>query len=268
MKYLSDKSREKGYRYRYVFYVASVVLISFFWVTVKLFSFPILEPVVVSYNEVKLTLAKIPQFFSTYTTTRETLVAKNKTLEVTIENLENEIAERDAKLKELGVTESELGSVSGAVVVMYPLVRDISKIYSTILLSKGFKDGVEKDAYVYVRGLQPVCVIKEVYTSTSLCELLSSSGIVTEAVIEGEGSSTPIIVTLVGRGGGTFLGDVPRDTPINHGDKVMLKSDHSMVIGNVVDVLHNNQDTSWHVFVRGAYNPVSSSIFYLRKSNI
>jgi flavin reductase (DIM6/NTAB) family NADH-FMN oxidoreductase RutF len=49
------------------------------------------------------------------------------------------------------------------------------------------------------------------------------------------------------------------------GDKVVMKSDHSMTLGTVVDVLHNNQDTSWHVFVRGAYNPITSSIFYLRK---
>jgi cell shape-determining protein MreC len=148
---------------------------------------------------------------------------------------------------------------------MYPLMTDVTRLYSTVLLSKGFKDGVEKDAYVYVRGMQPVCVIKEVYTSTSLCELISASGIKTDVVIEGGASST-IAITLLGRGGGVFLGDVARDTPVSKGDKVYLKSNPSMLLGTVVDVLNNNQDTSWRIFVNGAYNPVTSSIFYIRKS--
>lgn len=266
MTYLSGKNRKGKSRFGYLVYVGVVLLLTIFWVGFKAYTYPVFEPVVRSYTEIKNELGNIPQFFSTYTTSRKTLVEKSKALEVTVENLENELAEKDAKLKEYGVTTSELGDISGSVIVMYPLMEDITRIYSTLLLSKGFKDGVEKDSYVYVRGLQPVCTIKEVYTSTSLCELISSAGLVTEAVIEGkDASSTSIVITLVGRGGGTFLGDVARDTPVEIGDKVVLKSDHSMTIGNVVDVLHNNQDTSWHVFVRGAYNPVTSSIFYLRK---
>lgn len=266
MTYLSGKSRKSKEKYGYAVYAGIVLLVAFFWVGVKASAYPVFEPVVKYYANIKYSVKSIPEFFSTYTTSRSTLVAKTKTLEVTIENLENQIAEKDAKLEELGMSKSELGDISGSVLTMYPLMEDVTRIYSTILLSKGFKDGVEKGEYVYVRGLQPVCMIKEVYTSTSLCELMSSSGIVTEAVIIGEASTTPISITLLGRGGGAFLGDVARDTMVASGDKVVLKSDHSMTIGKVVDILHNNQDTSWHVFVRGAYNPVTSSVFYLRKN--
>lgn len=266
MTYLSGKTRKGKGKSGYFVYVGLVVLLTFFWVGFKMSAYPLFEPVVKSYAGMKTEIGRIPEFFSTYTTSRTALVEKSKALEVTVENLENEVAEKDAKLKELGMTATELSDMSGAVIVMYPLMDDITRIYSTLLLSKGFKDGVDKDEYVYVRGLQPVCVIKEVYTSTSLCELLSASGVVSEAVIEGdEASSTPISITLLGRGGGAFLGDVARDTPVSIGDKVVLKSDHTMTIGSVVDILHNNQDTSWHVFVRGAYNPITSSIFYIRK---
>lgn len=217
------------------------------------------------YAITKTAFKDVPEFFYTYTTSRKDLVQRNKNLEIDIEYLENKIAEKDAKLKELNFTIEENGLIpTESKIVMYPLMQDITKIYSTIVLSKGFKDGVEKDMYVYVRGLQPVCIIKEVYNSTSLCELISKSGIVTEVVVKGKASST-IAFTLTGRGGGTFLGDVARDTSIYIGDEVYLKSDPSMKLGNVVNVMNNNQDTSWRIFVNGVYNPVTSSIFYTHK---
>lgn len=264
MTYLSGKTKKRKQFIQYIFYILFFIVVVF-WVSIKNSTYSVFEPVVLGYSSIKNDFKSIPNFFSTYTTSHKTLVEKNKALEITIENLENEIAEKDGKLKEFGlITSNTLVEVSPSTLVMYPLMTDITKIYSTILLSKGFKDGVEKDAYVYVRGLQPVCIIRTVDTSTSLCELLSAGGVVTDAVID-TSSSTAIALTLVGRGGGSFVGDVARDTPVVIGDKVFLKSDQSMSLGTVVDILHNNQDTSWHVFVRGAYNPITSSIFYLHK---
>ncbi len=265
MTYLSGRTNKRKQNLRRLALVGLFVMIIIFWATFKSGLYTFVEPLVLRYSTAKTIFKDIPEFFHTYTSSRKELVQKDKELEVTIEYLENQIAEKDAQLKELSITTDEMGGISSAsIIVMYPLMQDITKIYSTILLSKGYKDGVEKDAYVYVRGLQPVCIIREVYTSTSLCELLSRGGITTEVVARGA-SSTTISFTVNGRGGGTFLGDVARDTPIAIGDEVFLRSDPSMKIGTVVDVMHNNQDTSWRVFVRGAYNPVTSSIFYIHK---
>ncbi len=266
MTYLSGRDQKKK-KIMYIFFpIVFFFFCIMYWVYARGFLYPFFVTVVTKYSSVKYSIMHVPDFFSTYTTSRALLTEKNKTYEITIERLENELAEKNAKLKEFGVISVDLGdSYVSSTIVMYPLVEDITKIYSTILLSKGFKDGVEKDANVYVRGLQPVCSIKEVFTSTSLCELLSASGREVEAVIGSETSSSTIAVTLIGRGGGAFLADVARDTPIVVGDAVFLKSDQSMRIGHVVDVIHNNQDTSWRVFVRGAYNPVTSSTFYIRR---
>jgi cell shape-determining protein MreC len=265
MTYLSGKQQKRKQTRRYFFLGVFLLGILFFWGIVKGAMYSSVEPFIEKYGVTKSTLSSIPNFFSTYTTSRTSLTQKNKTLEVTIENLENQIAEKDAKLKELGFVAAEQpGASMGSIIVMYPIMKDITKIYSTILLSKGYKDGVEKDSYVFVRGLQPVCIIREVYTSTSLCELISKGGITTEAVVMSP-ESTSTALTLTGRGGGSFLGNVPRDTPIAVGDTVFLKSDQSMSLGKVVDVINNNQDTSWRVFVRGSYNPVTSSVFYIYK---
>ena len=268
MTYLSGKAHKKNQTIRYVFYGVIFLVAMTSWIFLKSKLYPILEPVIVRYASTKKIIGTVPEFFSTYVTARKNIVARDKELEITIERLENELAEKDGKLKEFGGIATLFGDAKdvSSTLVMYPLMRDITKMYSTILLSKGYKDGVEKDAYVYVRGLQPVCTIKEVYTSTSLCQLLSAEGLETEAVVISTSTATSSLsLTLIGRGGGTFLGNVPRDTPIAIGDDVFLKSNQTMKLGKVVDVMHNNQDTSWRVFVSGEYNPVTSSIFYFHK---
>jgi cell shape-determining protein MreC len=138
-------------------------------------------------------------------------------------------------------------------------MKDITSLYSTILLSKGFKDGLDIGEIVTVRGGQAVCTIKEVYTSSSLCLLLTASGVTTEGVT----SSSSITLSLVGRGG-YYLANIVRDTPVTVGETVYLRSDPTMVLGTVKEVSNNDQDTSWHVFVEGVYNPMTSSIFYVR----
>lgn len=266
MTYLSGRANKRKQTFRRLAFGGVFFLIIIFWVTTKSIIYPILQPFVIQYGAVKEIGEGVPDFFKLYFSSREALLQKDKTLEVTVQNLENELAYKNALLKEFTFIKEEEENTPFSIIVMYPIMTDVTRLYSTILLSKGFKDGVEKDAYVYVRGMQPVCIIKEVYTSTSLCELISASGIKTDVVIEGTSSST-IAITLTGRGGGVFLGDIARDTPITKGDNVYLKSDPSMLLGRVVDVLNNNQDTSWRIFVEGAYNPVASSIFYIRKNN-
>ena len=92
-----------------------------------------------------------------------------------------------------------------------------------------------------------------------VCRLLSASG--TE--IEGVASSTTLF--LKGAGGGTFTADVPRDSVVALGEQVYLKSNSTFMLGTVIDILTDDQASSLRVYVRGAYNPVTSNVFYLSK---
>jgi cell shape-determining protein MreC len=266
MTYLSGKAQQKR---RYIQYGVSTVIffcIAFFWPTVRRALYPVVEPAVVGYSSTKESISLFPEFLSAYLTSHKALASKQQDLELEIERLENALAEKDALLREknteadslLDASSSPFSSLS-RVVVMYPLAEDVTHVYSTILLSRGFKDGLTVGNMVYVRGHQVVCTIKEVYTSSSLCLLLTSSG----EKVEGVTSSSSIVLPLVGRGG-HFLADIARDTPVSNGEIVYLRSDPKMVLGTVRQVLNNNQDTSWHVFVEGAYNPVTSSVFYVQ----
>jgi hypothetical protein len=61
------------------------------------------------------------------------------------------------------------------------------------------------------------------------------------------------------------MADVVRDTPVSKGETVYLRSNPKIVIGTIQEVSNNNQDTSWHIFVKSAYNPSTASVFYVQQ---
>lgn len=188
----------------------------------------------------------------------------NKSLELEIEKLENSLAEKDAIIRESVLMQEGKDANSSPVLVMYPVAEDITKLYSTILLSKGYKDGIEKGSLVYIRGMQPVCEIIEVYDKTSLCELLSRGNRTTEGVT----SSSTITLSLVGEGGGSFVASIPKDMNVIVGESVYLRSNPTYMLGTVVMVKEDDQATGAKIYVRGAYNPVTSSVFYLKANYV
>jgi cell shape-determining protein MreC len=264
MTYLSGKAQQKR---KYIHYGVSFIIfimVVFFWPRLRPTLFGVIEPALVGYGSVKESMVVFPEFFSTYLVSHKKLVTQQKELEQEIENLENALADKDALLREkikeeIDTPLSSAPYSSTHIIVMYPLMEDISKIYSTLLLSKGYKDGIIVGATVYLRGNQAVCTIKEVYTSSSVCQLLTAFG----QTVEGVTSSSSITLSLVGRGG-HFLANIARDTPVAKDEIVYLRSNPKMILGKITHVANNNQDTSWHVFVEGAYNPITSSIFYVQ----
>lgn len=244
---------------RYAAIAVLVLLVVYFWVPLRAFLYPYVEPVVGGYVSTKSAAKFVPSFVSTYVVSHKTLAEKNEQLEVTIERLENELASREAFIREQELAKNADIPGTPSVLVMYPLTEDVTRLYSTILLSKGYKDGVEKDALIFVRGMQPVCTITEVYNETSLCELLSKGNRVTEAVT----ASGTVMLSLSGIGGGSFMAEVPKTTPVSIGDEVYLRSNQAMELGSIISIVESDQSTGKKIYVRGLYNPVSSSIFYM-----
>lgn len=265
MTYLSDRTRKRKLFFHRSLFLVCVLCITIFWTSIRGGAHGAAEPLVYGYVYVKKFFSVTPEFIRTYVSSRQSLEEQKKSLEETVRRLENELAEKNSALEEftLGQNFSEDINETHPTLVVYPLLEDSTKLYSTILLSRGFKDGVEVGDYVYVAGLRPVCIIQEVYTKTSLCLLLTASGNAVDAVLKTASSS--LTVPLIGRGGGIFLGEVPKDTVIEKDTPVYLKSNPSMQIGVVSSIFRNDQDTSGKVFITGMYNPLTSNVLYLRK---
>jgi cell shape-determining protein MreC len=264
MTYLSDRKRKKKRITNTLIALVVFIIFGIYWNYIAQAVRYIATPFLRGYVTTKETVSGAPSLLRTYagwSQSQDTITS----LEATIERLENELASKNAQLEEVhtALAIRKEDAIDQPLLVLYPLANDVTSLYSTILLSKGFKDGIEIGDSVFIRGLQPVCTIKEVYTTTSLCELLSASGRTLTGVLR-HGSST-VSITLTGRGGGTFLGDIPRDIEVSEGDSVYLEGSPSMLLGTVTQSIHNDQDTSWRIFVRGMYNPLTSHIFYIKK---
>jgi cell shape-determining protein MreC len=240
----------------------ALITFVYFWSAIRTFSYPAIEPLTTGYKSAKDITGILPASFSTYFTSREELAKKNADLENSIERLENQLAQKDALLREASIlNDAGAGTSTSPVIVLYPIAEDVTKLYSTVLLSRGYKDGIVKGELVYIRGMQPVCEIVEVYTMTSLCELLSKGARITEGATSGG-----VTLSLVGQGGGNFVADAPKDTSILVGEDVYLRSNPSFKIGTIVSVKQVEQGSSAKIYVRGAYNPVTSQIFYINSN--
>ncbi len=259
MTYLSGKAQKRRRYTLYTLYVSIFLIVLIFWLPIKKVSYTILEPVLLRYGVTKESFVVFPEFFDTYVSSHQTLAQKNKELRLEVERLSNLLAENDAKLREASVIEALDIKSDTKPIIVYPVMSDITRLYSTIIFSKGYKDGLTAGSIVYLKGNRAVCTLKEVSNSSSVCQLLTSSGVTTEGVT----SSSSINLPLVGRGG-YYTADVIRDTPVTVGELVYLKSNPKVILGSVREIAHNNQDTSWHIFVDGSYNPITSSIFYVQ----
>lgn len=224
------------------------------------------EPVTVRFFEVGGNVIGVPRFIQTFFSSHLQREQTIKDLEQRVELLENENQLYASRVRELTpLTEVQATSTKGehflATITMSSLAQDYTRLYATVIFNKGFRDDVEVGDTVFLRGRVAVCSVTEVYARSSVCSLFTAYGKTTEGVT----ASSSVVLTLLGRGG-HYIASVPRDTPVAVGEQVFLRDDQSFALGNVVDVIHNNQDTAWHVFVKSDYNPVSSSLFYIQKS--
>lgn len=229
------------------------------WVSIREKTYPLTEPVFMFGASTMQLFSNIPHNVMTYIRSRQSLENTINALEMRTEELENQIALLKAN-ETLGgphhVNDDGLVTIA-----LYPLARDITTLYDSLVLSKGFTDGVPEGGLVYVRGRQPVCTIKEVHRETSLCVLLSAPGNTLEAVT----ASSSITVTLIGEGGGSYIALLPKDIPLSIGEAVMYRASPIMKLGEVAEIKNDPQDVFVRVYIRGAYNPVTSSLFYVDK---
>lgn len=244
-----------------------VFILSLFWKPTQNFLYPIFSPLVNAYVSIRDTGTGIPHAIITYFTDRNAYNERIKSLEERIEYLENELAFAnvlfDDSLDSLDTdaTSTDLRDLSGRLAIqkLYPLARDITTMYNTILVSGGFDDGLEEGMIVYVRGYEAVGFVAKVHKSSSIINLYSAGGARVEGVIK----DIDMTVTLQGAGGGSYVIEAPKSVDLAVGQQVFLAQNPLMVLGDVVEVTDDPQDTFIRAYVRGAYNPNKAHIFYV-----
>lgn len=264
MTYRLDRKERSGGRKRALTFVLLLGAIVFFWPSIRTLIYSGTEPIIKRIFVISGAAYIVPDFIETYFSSRASLLEEKEVLQKQIESLENKVTEQELKLREIsGSLESSSTTRSdySGTVIASSLTQDLTKLYSTVIFSKGFSDGVGEGNLVYIRGRQAVCKISEVYARTSKCELFSGFSNTTEGV----SASSSVPLSLEGRGG-HYIANILRESSIVVGEKILLREDQSFVLGEVVQVFNNDQDTSWHVLVRGLHNPAASSLYYIESN--
>ncbi|MDQ5962446.1 MAG: Cell shape-determining protein MreC [Patescibacteria group bacterium] len=268
MTYRSARSKDKGKHIKTSVLVFCVLILSLFWKPTQDFLYPVFSPVLSTYVAIRDTGTGIPHAVIAYFTDRNTYENKITNLEEQIEYLENELAYAHVLTDsfEEGIpldtgTTTELNTLSGGLstLKLYPIIKDKTTIYNTILVSGGFDDGIEEGMVVYVRGYEAVGYIAKVHKSSSVVNLFSSGNEEINGVIKDIDTS----LILFGDGGGAYRIEAPKSVDLAVGQKVFLAENQSMILGTIVEVTDDPQDTFTRAYVRGAYNPNRAHIFYV-----
>lgn len=260
MSYLSDKAKERKRNIRFSIIGVLLLLIIIFWKSVQSITYPYVEPLIFLYSNTKSGIFYIPKNISLYFHSQSDYIKQIADLLDNIERLENEVALKDGKIADYQTKIEEKNEKGLVTLIAHPLMRDLASVYSTIILSRGFSDGVEEGMLVYIRGRQPVGFISKIHEKTSEMTLLSDSNNKLNGVINGDE-----VLPMIGFGGGNFISNIPKDTNIKVGDKVSYGPDPSMKIGEVVDIKNDEQDAFMKVYIKGYYNPVKANTFFLDK---
>lgn len=261
MTYLSDKKKQQSRWLRYGLLVVTLFLLSFFWKQIRGITYPIVLPVAKVATSVINGVFSVPSFFSTYITTHKASSERIAALEKNIELLENKVASQKAELEHY-VVKDELQSKGHLATLEVDIItQDLYFLYSNVIISKGFTDGVEEGMILYTRGYQPVGIVAEVYRDTSLVLLLSAPG----NKVNGFDGSNKVTLSLVGDGGGNFIAQIQKDINVAVGDEIFLSQNPTMNVGTIVDIQGSSQDFFRTVYIRGAYNPAKQNNYFIDK---
>jgi cell shape-determining protein MreC len=155
--------------------------------------------------------------------------------------LKRQIADADARLQTIAATEAEnqeLKAILGrASTTPYILAAVLShppiSVYDELVIDAGSDLGFTAGDTVYAPGNVPIGTISDVLGQTSKVTLFSSPGQKYQVQI----GAAHAPATAVGRGGGQYEADIPRDAKVSAGDFVLAPSLNAKPFGVVVTVL-------------------------------
>lgn len=150
------------------------------------------------------------------------------------------------RLREIIGTFSNISDYSVAKVVSRPPVS----LYDTLLVDLGESDGIVSGQKVYFLNRIFLGEVMEVYKDTSLVKLISNPEDETKGILIPSNTE----ITLVGRGGGSFEANIPRDLVVSPGTVVISSDRENHIIAIALNNISDPRDPVNTVLFRSPVN--------------
>jgi cell shape-determining protein MreC len=172
----------------------------------------------------------------------------------------NELLSQQALLSEF---ESSFGENREALNLQFAHVvsKPNQSVYDTILLSSGSDDGLAVGQSVFVNEFSLIGIIDHVEKNTAVALLFSSPGHKTFARLERTGYD----VTVVGRGGGNMIVEVPKEVETALGDRLVYPALDNKVIGIIRDITLDDRDANKKLYITLPTNILTLDHIYIQK---
>lgn len=208
-------------------------------------------------NAFSRSLAGFGDFFRTRASLRE----ENASLSERLASLELENAAlslSEAENERLLGLMGRLGEAAGVTVSV--LTHPPQSPYDLLVVDAGEREGIAAGSRVFLPEGPEVGTVTQVFPGFSRVRLLSSSGEKTQALLE----RFEVPVEVEGRGGGNFKIVLPRETPVEVGDRILSGSIRPHLVAVVEEVSLEPTDSFKEVLAKSPANIFSVRYLTIR----
>ena len=247
MNYL-PRSRQRARYARKIFWlIGSFLLAAAIFALFNNLLIKAVSPLWRAENGLSRTLGKTLDFFQT----RAALVEENVRLKERVASLELEVAtlffNRDDKASLLTLLGRSMADEGMAASI---LTRPPQSPYDLIIIDVGLREQVTEGARVALPEGPEIGTVSQVFPSFSRVKLFSTPSEKTQAVLE----RYEMPVELVGAGAGNFKIVVPRDTPVEIGDRILSARLDATLLAVVAEINLESTDSFKEILAKGPAN--------------
>lgn len=240
MSYLQDKKLRQKHTKKVIVILAVIFILIYFHAPLfrgfSKVTHTIFRPVIILGNNIGEGFSNSGSFFKS----KKGLTAKNEELLNQLGEYEAEMSNYNTLLAENNSLKEILGRSGQADFILGSILSKPNKsAYDTLVIDLGEKDGIVVGDEVFALGDIPIGRIDQVYSNTSKAVLYSTAGEKKEVVV-GEKN---VYLEAVGRGGGNFEINIPRNLELTPGTEAVLPGIFPYTLARVETIISDPRDS-------------------------
>ena len=141
------------------------------------------------------------------------------------------------------------------------LAKPPESLYDTLLIDGGSNLGFTSGQVVYANGETPIGTIEQVFSSSAIVRMYSSSGEKTAARLD----PSSVDIVLIGHGGGTFSVEVPHDLVVDANSLALSKEINPHIIATLQKSTSDPRDSFQTLLFSSPVNMNELSFVQVRK---